>query len=131
MTLTHIPHIDAFRFCGDLNVTVDNRYNIEFAKDGTFICDNIEDEDNFPDYIYNIADVVESIIQDETKLHIIKTLNCQDDDFIIPNQTAFNDCNNLIKTIYLLIADNVLQKRDCAGLAFEYTPYFSFLKNIF
>ena len=130
-TTDYIPTIDAFRFFDELNITVDNRYNIEFSKDGTFFCDNIEDDDDYPEHVYHIADTVETIMESETKMHIIKTLNEQDDGFIVPNQTAFNDCENIIKEIYLLISIGVLQERNCAGLAFEYTPYFSFLKNIF
>lgn len=53
---------------------------------------------------------------------ILQVLDRQEDGFICPNQSEFSGCDTheLFQSIYALIENGVLQRRDCEGLAFEY-----------
>lgn len=56
------------------------------------------------------------------KEKILKVLNEQQDGFITPNQSDFNQDNvqEFFTAIHELIENGILRKRDCEGLAFEY-----------
>ena len=56
------------------------------------------------------------------KEKILKVLNEQQDGFITPNQSDFNQDNmhDFFTAIHELIKDGILRKRDCEGFAYEY-----------
>lgn len=60
---------------------------------------------------------------EQLEQHILTTLDNQLDGFIVPNQSEFCgiDTRKLFETIYSLIDKGILQKRNCVGLAYEYT----------
>lgn len=58
----------------------------------------------------------------ELDAYVLKTLNEQDDGFIIPGQGEFQDIevHTLFESIRRLIKKGILRRRECIGIAYEY-----------
>lgn len=86
------------------------------------------DSEKAKNHIKEISDKIFILYQESKSekgklmIFILDVLDQQDDGFIVPNQSAFNNIepHELSDAIYSLIDMGILQRRDCEGLAFEY-----------
>lgn len=58
----------------------------------------------------------------ELDAYVLKTLDEQDDGFIVPGQGEFRDIDvhTLFESIRRLMKKGILRRRECIGIAYEY-----------